>query len=141
MAKNRTSRPYPTPTRALWMPRMAFHISPPLKVSGVWVRRVHISASLSFHPESASSRILTTQLSLIKLHLLWGIASHGETQFPIFFCMAHATPMVVRSRVSTRRLTALLRQVSKNSPPNRTYTSPRIRLSRNQSNFPACNKS
>lgn len=45
------------------------------------------------------------------------------------------------SRVSAQRLTALLRQVSKRSPPNRTYTSLRIRLSRNQSNFPACNRS
>lgn len=46
-----------------------------------------------------------------------------------------------KSRVSAQRLTALLRQVSKRSPPNRTYTSLRIRLSRNQSNFPACNRS
>ena len=35
------------------------------------------------------------------------------------------------SRLSTRRLTVFLRQVSKNSPPNRTYTSRRIRLSTN----------
>ena len=34
-------------------------------------------------------------------------------------------------RLSTRRLTVFLRQVSKNSPPNRTYTSRRIRLSTN----------
>ena len=46
-----------------------------------------------------------------------------------------------KSRVSAQRLTALLRQVSKRSPPNRTYTSLRIRLSRNQSNLPACNRS
>ena len=46
-----------------------------------------------------------------------------------------------KSRVSAQRLAALLRQVSKRSPPNRTYTSLRIRLSRNQSNFPACNRS
>lgn len=54
------------------------------------------------------------------------------------------TPMALmqeKSRVSAQRLTALLRQVSKRSPPNRTYTSLRIRLSRNQSNFPACNRS
>ena len=49
--------------------------------------------------------------------------------------------MSENSRVSAQRLTALLRQVSKRSPPNRTYTSLRIRLSRNQSNFPACNRS
>ena len=47
----------------------------------------------------------------------------------------------VRSRVRTRRLTISLWQVSENSPPNRTYTSQRIRLSRCQSNFPACNLS
>ena len=45
------------------------------------------------------------------------------------------------SRVRTRRLTISLWQVSENSPPNRTYTSQRIRLSRCQSNFPACNLS
>ena len=44
-------------------------------------------------------------------------------------------------RVRTRRLTISLWQVSENSPPNRTYTSQRIRLSRCQSNFPACNLS
>ena len=41
------------------------------------------------------------------------------------------TPDAVRCRLSTRRLTVFLRQVSKNSPPNRTYTSRRIRLSTN----------
>lgn len=45
------------------------------------------------------------------------------------------------SRVRTRRLAISLWQVSENSPPNRTYTSQRIRLSRCQSNFPACNLS
>jgi peptide maturation system protein (TIGR04066 family) len=45
------------------------------------------------------------------------------------------------SRVSAQRLAAFQRQVSKRSPPNRTYTSQRIRLSRSQSNFPACNRS
>ena len=45
------------------------------------------------------------------------------------------------SRVRTRRLTISLWQVSENSPPNRTYTSRCIRLSRCQSNFPACNLS
>ena len=45
------------------------------------------------------------------------------------------------SRVRTQRLTISLWQVSENSPPNRTYTSQRIRLSRCQSNFPACNLS
>ena len=44
-------------------------------------------------------------------------------------------------RVRTRRLAISLWQVSENSPPNRTYTSRRIRLSRCQSNFPACNLS
>ncbi len=45
------------------------------------------------------------------------------------------------SRVRTQRLTISLWQVSENSPPNRTYTSRCIRLSRCQSNFPACNLS
>ena len=44
-------------------------------------------------------------------------------------------------RVRTRRLAISLWQVSENSPPNRTYTFQRIRLSRRQSNFPACNLS
>ena len=35
----------------------------------------------------------------------------------------------VNSRLSARRLAKSLRQVSKHSPPNRTYTSRRIRLS------------
>jgi len=48
---------------------------------------------------------------------------------------------LVSSRVRTRRLTISLWQVSENSPPNRTYTSRCIRLSRCQSNFPACNLS
>ena len=42
------------------------------------------------------------------------------------------------SRVGARRLTAFRRQVSKRPPPNRTYTSRCIRLSRYQSSFPAC---
>ena len=46
----------------------------------------------------------------------------------------------ITGRVSAQRLAALLRQVSKRSPPNRTYTSQCIQLSRNQSNFPACSK-
>lgn len=37
----------------------------------------------------------------------------------------------LKRRLSTRRLTILLWQVSKYSPPNRTYTSQRIRLSTN----------
>ena len=45
------------------------------------------------------------------------------------------------SRVRTQRLAISLWQVSENSPPNRTYTSRCIRLSRCQSNFPACNLS
>ena len=44
----------------------------------------------------------------------------------------------ITGRVSAQRLAALLRQVSKRSPPNRTYTSRCIRLSRYQSNFPLC---
>ena len=44
-------------------------------------------------------------------------------------------------RVRTQRLAISLWQVSENFPPNRTYTSRCIRLSRCQSNFPACNLS
>lgn len=36
---------------------------------------------------------------------------------------------VLYSRLSTRRLTVLPRQISRYSPPNRTYASRRIRLS------------
>jgi hypothetical protein len=39
--------------------------------------------------------------------------------------------LTVLSRLSTRRLIIFLWQVSKSSPPNRTYTSQRIRLSTN----------
>jgi len=59
-----------------------------------------------------------------------------ENTIPSPASPAHFSRSVYQSsRVSTQRLTALLRQVSKNSPPNRTYTSQRIRLSRNQSRF------
>lgn len=59
-------------------------------------------------------------------------------------CVTHIhSPKYLRQvlcRLSTRRLTVFLRQVSKNSPPNRTYTSRRIRLSTNffSLNFPRC---
>lgn len=74
------------PCKAPLMPVMTFQISPPLKVWGVSVSSVHISASLSFHVPSALSRLLTTQLSLIVYtsrfmsqlgtHFFWANLSH-----------------------------------------------------------------
>ena len=64
------------------MPETAVQISPPLKLCGVCVSRVHISDNLPFQSVRALSRILTIQLSLITIPPLSnGIASHGETQF------------------------------------------------------------
>ena len=64
IAKNNTSRPYPKPTSALWMPTITVQISPPRKLSGVCETSDQISAKWSFQLESAFSRVDTTQLSL-----------------------------------------------------------------------------
>ena len=53
--------------------------------------------------------------------------------------LAYTAALPDARRVSAQRLAAFRRQVSKRSPPNRTYTSQCIRLSRYQSSFPACN--
>ena len=57
---------------ALWMPVIIVQMSPPLKLCGVWVSRVHISDNLPFQSVSAFSRILTIQLSLMLNHLRMG---------------------------------------------------------------------
>ena len=97
------------PTRALLMPVITRQMSPPLKVSGVWVSRVHISASLLFQPDRAFSRSPTIQLSLIEHRLPQaGYASHGETHIRLFSRPYHTTPMAVRISLAKAMI----------SPPN-----------------------
>ena len=51
------------------MVTIVFQIVPPLKVSGDWVSRPHISSILVFHVVNAFCRLSTTQLLSKLIHL------------------------------------------------------------------------
>lgn len=76
MVKNNTNNAYPIAYMAPWMFMMTAQILPPLKLSGPMVMSCQISASFSFHTDSAEFKLSTIQfpeptLSLLSYRLLF----------------------------------------------------------------------
>lgn len=125
------------PTMAVWMPETAVQMSPPLKLCGVCVSRIHISDSLPFQSVRALSRMLTIQLSLIENHLLVGAKSiplrfHLTAKTALHF-FAPPLPLKTASLGFERGPKELRPTVRRNSlfrsgPAHTTPITPRISL-------------